>query len=148
MPLADIIEKDQTLYTPSAQEIANSPQEHEDKFRFHVVTYVPIKDIESKWQATLGHLLKGKPATGLIYADTGYGKTSTGASLWHFAESKGVVTVPPFRWNSLADLLTATHGWVRYRLKDKRPDLIPVLEEEYRSVIAVGEEVFSATYEL
>ena len=143
MPLADIIEKDQTLYTPSAQEITDSPQEYEDKFRFHVATYVPIKDIESKWQATLGNLLKGKPATGLIYADTGYGKTSTGASLWHFAESKGIVTVPPFRWNSFADLLTATHGWVRYRLKDTRPDLIPDLDEKYRAVIAIGEEVLA-----
>ena len=141
MPLSDIIEKDQRLYTPSAQEIADSPQEHEDKFRFHIATYVPIKDIESKWQATLGNLLKGRSATGLIYADTGYGKTSTGASLWHFAESKGIVTVPPFRWNSFADLLTATHGWVRYRLEDTRPDLIPNLEEKYREVIAIGEEV-------
>lgn len=143
MSLADIIQKDQTLYTPSSQEIADSPQEHEDKFRFHVATYVPIKDIESRWQATIGNLLKGKSATGLIYADTGYGKTSTGASLWHFAESKGIVTVPPFRWNSLADLLTATHGWVRYRLKDTRPDLIPDLEEKYRAVIAIGEEVLA-----
>ena len=143
MPLADIIEKDQTLYTPSAQEIGDSPQEHEDKFRFHVATYVPIKDIESKWQATLENLLKGKPATGLIYADTGYGKTSTGASLWHFAESKGVVTVPPFRWNSFADLLTATHGWVCYRLKDTRPDLIPALEKKYSDAIAIGEEVLA-----
>lgn len=143
MPLSDIIEKDQTLYTPSAQEIADSPQEYEDKFRFHVATYVPIKDIESKWQTTLGNLLKGRSATGLIYADTGYGKTSTGASLWHFAESKGVVTVPPFRWNSFVDLLTATHGWVRYRLKDTRPDLIPDLDEKYRAVIAIGEEVLA-----
>ena len=143
MSLADIIEKDQTLYTPSAQEIADSPQEHEDKFRFHVATYVPIKDIESKWQATLENLLKGKPATGLIYADTGYGKTSTGASLWHFAESKRVVTVPPFRWNSFADLLTATHGWVCYRLKDTRPDLIPALEKKYSDAIAIGEEILA-----
>ena len=143
MPLADIIEKDQTLYTPSAQEIADSPREYEDKFRFHVATYVPIMDIESKWQATLGNLLKGRSATGLIYADTGYGKTSTGASFWHFAESKGVVTVPPFRWNTFADLLTATHGWVRYRLKDTRRDLIPDLEEKYRAVIAIGEEVLA-----
>ncbi|MDE0397486.1 MAG: hypothetical protein OXL96_06775 [Candidatus Poribacteria bacterium] len=143
MPLADIIEKDQTLYTPSSQELADSPQEYADKFRFHVATYVTIKDIESKWEATVGNLLKGRSATGLIYADTGYGKTSTGASLWHFAESKGVVTVPPFRWNSFADLLTATHGWVRYRLEDTRPDLIPNLEEKYRKVIAIGEKVLA-----
>ena len=120
-----------------------SPEEQESKFKFHVATYVAIADMENRWNATVDNLLKGKSATGLIYADTGYGKTSTGASLWNYAELKGLVAVPPFRWDSLTDMLTATHGWVCYRLKDRRQDLISVLGEKYRSVVAVGEEALA-----
>ena len=143
MPLEDIIQKERIIYTPLAQEIADSPEEQEVKFKFHVATYVALADMESRWNATLDNLLNGKPATGLIYADTGYGKTSTGASLWHYAEEKGLMAVPPFMWNSLADVLTATHGWVRYRLKDRQPELIQNLEEKYRAVVAVGEETLA-----
>lgn len=143
MSLGDIIQKQEIVYTPLAQEIAHFPEEQESKFKFHVTTYVTIADIENRWNATVDNLLKGKSATGLIYADTGYGKTSTGASLWNYAESKGFVAVPPFRWDSLSDMLTATHGWVCYRLKDKRQDLISALEEKYRSVVSVGEEVLA-----
>ena len=143
MPLADIMQKEPIIYTPLAKEVADSPEEQEKKFKFHVATYVAIADIENRWNATLDNLLSGKSATGWIYADTGYGKTSTGASLWNYAESKGIVAVPPFRWDSLADMLTATHGWVSYRLKHVRPELIPNLEQKYRSVIAIGEEVLA-----
>ena len=140
MALEDIIQKERIISTPLAQDIADSPEEQERKFKLHVDTYVAIADIKSRWDAILNNLLKGKSATGLIYADTGYGKTSTGASLWDYAESKGIVAVPPFIWNSLADLLTATHGWVRYRLKHTHPEFIPDLEEKFRLVVAVGEE--------
>ena len=143
MPLEDIIQKERTIYTPSAQEIADSPEEQEVKFKFHVATYVALADMENRWNATLDNLLDGKPATGLIYADTGYGKTSTGASLWNYAEEKRLIAVPPFMWNSLADLLTATHGWIRYRLKNTRPEFIQNLEEKYRTVVAVGEETLA-----
>ena len=141
MALADIIQKERTIYTPLAQEVADSPDEQEQKFKFHLNTYVAIADVKSRWDALLNNLLKGQSATGLIYADTGYGKTSTGASLWNYAEDKGIVAVPPFIWNSLEDLLTATHGWVRYRLKHTRPDFIPDLEKKYEAVVAVGEDV-------
>ena len=121
--------------------MAKVPHEQEEKFKFHVETYVAIANVKSRWDAILNNLLNRKSATGLIYADTGYGKTSTGVSLWNYAEEKGIVAVPPFIWNSLADLLIATHGWICYRLKHTRPELIPNLEEKYEAVIAVGEEV-------
>lgn len=141
MPLADIINKEPTITTPFSTDVANSPEEWEHKFQFHVATYVAIADVESRWDAILNNLLKGQSATGLIYADTGYGKTSTGASLWKYAEANDIVTVPPFIWNSLADMLTATHGWVCYRLKATRPELISDLEQKHRAVVNVDEEI-------
>ncbi len=143
MPLADIIDKEPTIATPSANDVASAPEEWERKFQYHVATYIAIADVESRWAAILNNLLKGQSTTGLIYADTGYGKTSTGASLWKYAEAQGVVAVPPFIWNSLADMLTATHGWVCYRLKSTRPELIPNLEQKHRAVVQVDEEVLA-----
>lgn len=143
MPLADIIDKAPTIATPSANDLASAPEEWESKFQYHIATYVAIADVESRWDAILNNLLKGQSATGLIYADTGYGKTSTGASLWKYAEAQDIVTVPPFIWNSLADMLTATHGWVCYRLKATHPDLISNLEQKHQAVVEVDEEVLA-----
>ena len=143
MSLSNIIDKEPTIATPSANDLANAPEEWQRKFQFHVDTYVAIADVTNRWDAILNNLLKGRSATGLIYADTGYGKTSTGASLWRSAEEKRIVAVPPFIWDSLADMLTATHGWVRYRLKSTMPDLIRDLDQKHQSVVAVGEEVLA-----
>lgn len=143
MPLSTIIDKEPTIATPSANDLANAPEEWQRKFQFHVDTYVAIADVTNRWDAILNNLLKGRSATGLIYADTGYGKTSTGASLWRSAEEKRIVAVPPFIWDSLADMLTATHGWVCYRLKSTMPDLIRDLDQKHQSVVAVGEEALA-----
>ena len=99
MPLEHIIQKDPLITTPSAQDIADSPESWEARFKFHVSTYFAIPEVEKKWKRILKNLLNGQSATGLIYADTGYGKTSTGASLWNLAEGEGIVTVPPFIWS-------------------------------------------------
>ncbi len=140
MPLSDIISKEPIIATPSAQDLANSPEEWKNRFDFHVATYVAMPDIETRWNAILSNLKKKRSATGLIYADTGYGKTSTAVSLWKSAEENEIVAVPPFIWNSLADMLTATHGWVCYRLSETRPDLIPDLEEKRRTVVEIDEK--------
>ena len=144
MPLKDIIEKERIIHTPSAQDLAKSPKDWGNRFRYHVSTYIVLEDIKRKWDAILDNLLnKSRSATGLIYADTGYGKTATGASLWQYAESKGLVAVPPFRWDSLADMLTATHGWVCHCLANRRQDLIADLEQKHQEVVAVDEETLA-----
>ena len=143
MSLEDIREKEPTIATPSAHQLADSPAEWESKFRFHVATYVTVADVHSRWSAILNNLLNHRSVTGLIYADKGYGKTSTGASLWQSAEAKQIVAVPPFAWNSLADMLTATHGWICYRLQPTMPELIPDLEKKHRAVVEVDEETLA-----
>ena len=140
MALEDIIQKRAVVDTPRASDLAARPDEWENRFLFHVSTHVAIADMTDKWDAILKNLLRGRSATGLIHADTGYGKTSTAAALWHYAENRDVVTVPPFAWNSIADMLIATHGWVCHRLKEKRPDLISDLDQQYKTLIASSNE--------
>ena len=130
MALDEIIQKRAVVDTPSATDLAARPDEWANRFQFHVSTHVAIADMTDKWDAILKNILRGRSATGLIHADTGYGKTSTAASFWYYAEQREIVTVPPFAWNSIADMLIATHGWVCHRLKVKRPDMIPDLEQQ------------------
>ena len=140
MALAEISQKSIVVDTPRASDLATRPAEWADRFQLHVSTHVAIADMTDKWDAILKNLLRGRSATGLIHADTGYGKTSTAAALWHYAEQREIVAVPPFVWNSIADMLIATHGWVCHRLKAKRPDLIPDLEQQYQTLIASSDE--------
>ena len=140
MALDEIIQKSAVVDTPRASDLAAKPDEWADRFQLHVSTHVAMADMTDKWDAILKNLLRGRSATGLIHADTGYGKTSTAAALWHYAENRDVVTVPPFAWNSIADMLTATHGWVRHRLKVKRPDLISDLEQQYKKLVESSDE--------
>ena len=143
MSLQDIHHKEPTIATPSAHELAAAPGVWENKFKFHVDTYVSVGNLETRWNAIIDNLLKNRSVTGLLYADKGYGKTSTGASLWQAAEGKQIVTVPPFVWGSLADMLTATHAWVCYRLQDTRSDLIPDVEQKHREIIEIDEETLA-----
>ncbi len=140
MALDEIIQKNVVVDTPSASDLAARPDEWANRFQFHVSTHVAIADMTDKWDAILKNILRGRSATGLIHADTGYGKTSTAASFWHYAEQRKIVTVPPFAWNSIADMLIATHGWVCHRLKMKRPDLIADLEQQYKTLIERSDE--------
>jgi hypothetical protein len=140
MGLEHIIQKSEIIDTPRAADLASSPEEWQQRFLTHVSTHVAIADLNDKWEKIIANLERGKSATGLIFAETGYGKTSTTAALWHYAEEKEIVAVPPFMWDSIADMLIATHGWVWYRLKSTRPDLLTELQQEYEKLIQIGFE--------
>ena len=143
MSLQEIHKKEPTVATPSVYDLAAAPEVWDRKFQFHSTTHVSIGNLDDRWDAIINNLLKNRSATGLIYADKGYGKTSTGIALWQAAEAKQIVTVPPFVWGSLADMLTATHAWVCYRLQDTRPELIPDIEQKHREIVEVDEETLA-----
>lgn len=131
MGLEQIIQKSEVIDTPRARDLADNPQEWQKRFLGHVATHVAMADLTDKWEKIIANLERGKSATGLIFAETGYGKTSTAASLWEYAEKREIVAVPPFMWDSIADMLVATHGWMCYKLKSARPDLITNLQQAY-----------------
>ncbi|MCY3723778.1 MAG: hypothetical protein OXG97_16275 [Candidatus Poribacteria bacterium] len=143
MSLHEIYKKEPTVATPSVYNLVAAPEMWDRKFHFHVSTHVSIGNLGNRWDAIINNLLKKRSVTGLIYADKGYGKTSTGISLWQAAEAKQIVTVPPFVWGSLADMLTATHAWVCYRLQDTRPEFIPDIEQKHREIVEVDEETLA-----
>ncbi len=143
MSLHEIYKKEPTVATPSVYNLVSAPEMWDRKFHFHVSTHISIGNLRNRWDAIINNLLKKRSVTGLIYADKGYGKTSTGISLWQAAEAKQIVTVPPFVWGSLADMLTATHAWICYRLQDTRPELIHDIEQKHREIVEVDEETLA-----
>lgn len=138
MSLETIITKQSVIETPTASDLAAAPQEYAERFAFHVETHVTVADLADKWDRMLRNLEQRKSVTGLIYADTGYGKTSTAAALWQYAEQRGFVAVPPFMWASMTDMLIAVYGWSRYRLATTRPDLIASLDQRYNDLMQSG----------
>ncbi len=138
MSLETIISKQTIIGTPTARDLAADPKEYAKQFAFHVETHVTVADLADKWERILHNLDQRRSVTGLIYADTGYGKTSTAAALWKYAEERGYVAVPPFMWSSMTDMLIAAHGWSKFRLQTRRPDLIGRLDEHYGRLMQSG----------
>jgi hypothetical protein len=71
---------------------------------------------------------------GYLTGEYGYGKTSTALHVWQSAEEANLVAVPPFQMLHLADLITAAHGWLRYRLTARNPKLALELDELHQQV--------------
>lgn len=141
-----VLNKNEIVSTHIAQDLLNHPELVEDGYKRHVRTYIPIsrtadaEDSVDRFAARLFRAIKERKAPrGYLTARYGYGKTSTAVHLWSTAEQDhNLVAVPPFSLTSLRDLVTATHGWVRYRIAQRQPALLPQLEGLYQTVLNIG----------
>lgn len=134
-----ILKKQEVVPTVSANDLVQNPEAVEADYERHVRTYVPISRVAEGDEETLSvqdfekRIIKTvrdrRAPRGYLTAEYGYGKTSTALYLWQRAERDGLVVVPPFQMLHLHDLITATYGWLRYKLSIRKPDLIPELEE-------------------
>lgn len=127
--LQAILEKQVVLSTVSAHDLQMRPQKIESDYLKHVETFISMGDIEAYGERLADQVIKGKTPKGMIVAPYGYGKTSTLAFLWSKCEQRKLIAVPPFICAELTDILTATYGWVRYRLEQREPGLVGKLDE-------------------
>lgn len=141
-----VLNKNEIVSTHIAQDMIDHPELVEDGYRRHVRTYIPISrtaDAEDSVERFANRLFRAikerKAPRGYLTARYGYGKTSTAVHLWHTAEEgQNLVAVPPFTLTSLRDLITATHGWVRYRIAQRHPALVSELDGLYQRVLDIG----------
>jgi hypothetical protein len=141
-----ILKKQEVVPTVSADDLVNHPQAVESDYERHVRTYVPISRVAEGDEETLSvqdfekrvitAVREKRAPRGYLTAEYGYGKTSTALYLWQRAERDGLVVVPPFQMLHLQDLITATYGWLRYKLSVRNPGLIPELEELHQATTA------------
>lgn len=138
-----ILNKQEVVPTVSASDLLYYAERVEDDYNRHVRTYVPINraaegregtlSVEAFEQKIIKAVKNAKAPRGYLTAEYGYGKTSTALYLWKRAEEENLIVVPPFQMLHLPDLVTAIHGWTRYRLSVHSPNLVPYLDELYHN---------------
>jgi len=134
MSLKEIIRKDPIITTISVQVLRDKPAFCGERYGRHYATYVSIPEVRERWDRVVNRLSSGRPVLGAVYAPYGYGKTGAAIELWSVSQDADVVTIPPFMCTMVNDILEATHSWVRYKIKERRPELVEELEEIYRDV--------------
>jgi len=134
MSLKDIIRKDPIITTISVQFLRDNPAVCEERYGRHYATYVSIPEICERWERVVKRISSGRPVLGAVYAPYGYGKTGAAIELWSVCQEADIISVPPFMCTMVNDILEATHSWVSYKLKQRRPEYVDELEEIYRKV--------------
>jgi hypothetical protein len=137
-----VLKKEPIIATWTAQDILERPDTVRENYLQHVRSFVIIGKVNSSvdegqytitdYEKRLLKLVKDKGAAkGYITADYGYGKTSTAVFIWKQCEQAEVVAVPPFQIQKLDHLISATYGWVRFKLEHSYPHLVTEAKQIY-----------------
>lgn len=129
--LRDILEKKQVVSTKFAEQLLSEPQEVEHAYLAHYHTHVPLGDTDDFVKRLTDKTKQAKTPKGAIVAPWGYGKTSTLIFTWKACEDNHLVAVPPFICSSLQDILTATYGWLRFRIGGELADELESVYNQY-----------------
>lgn len=114
--LRDILAKQPVVNTKLAEQLLTEPQEVERAYLEHYHTHVPLGDTDAFVKRLSERTRQAKTSKGAVVAPWGYGKTSTLIFTWKACEDQHLLAVPPFVCSSWQDILTATYGWLRFRL--------------------------------
>ena len=79
---------------------------HETYSRYHAEseTFVVVPDIHKYQNQFVATVLDKQTTLACLVAPFGYGKTSTAISIWNACEKAGILAVPPFSCNSIAEM--------------------------------------------
>lgn len=142
-----VLKKEEVIPTVSASDLRSRSEQVEHTYKRHVRTYIPInraaggvegngvRNVDSFEKKVIKDIKEARAPRGYLTAEYGYGKTSTALYLWQRAEIANLIAVPPFQLLQLSDLITALYGWVRYRLNERAPVLIPELDALHEQAI-------------
>jgi len=146
-----LLSKEPIIATWTAQDLLERPETVRESYLKHVRSFVMIgrgaratdsdQPTISEYEKRLIKLVKENGAAkGYITAEYGYGKTSTSAFIWNRCEQSEIVAVPPFQIQKLEHLLSATYGWVRFKLANSAPQLLKQAEQLYQDSVKRGIE--------
>lgn len=156
--LQAVLDKEEIVSTPLANDLLDQPARVADIFRRHVRTYIPFARQATKGEHGISvaeferHIIRevraGGAVRGYLTGEYGYGKTSTALYLWDRAQSANLLCVPPFKLQNLKDLVIASYGWIRYELSQIRSDLMSKAEHIYNTVIDRSAETLATRYHI
>lgn len=142
-----ILDKKPVIGTWTAQDLVERPGMVRGNYLKHFRSFVPLGRLSGSSseedQPTVGEYEKRMirmvnekgAAKGYITAEYGYGKTSTAIFVWQRCENAGILAVPPFQIQQLHHLISATYGWVHFKLEESYPHLVVKAEQIYRRYI-------------
>lgn len=130
--LHPILTKESILKTANASELKHAPQDVLQRYQTYALTHVPLGDT-GKQLANLQRVVADNKtcAIGTIVGPYGYGKTSTAVHLWNELRERQIVSVPPFLWVNLQELVDAVYYWVRFEFEQGPAVYIAPLEALY-----------------
>lgn len=116
--------------TVKADDLSQQPEVVRNSYEFIASLFYPFESIKRDLREPLLRRLKdSKPVIGYVSGEYGYGKTATMIWLWRECEANDIVAVPPFLFYGWDELTKATAAWLKFRLKEKRPDLADKADE-------------------
>ena len=141
-----ILDKNPVIATWTAQDLLERPAMVRGNYLKHARSFVPLGRLSGsseedqltieEYEKRLIKLVKEKGAAkGYITADYGYGKTSTAIFVWQRCEQAEILAVPPFQIQQLHHLISATYGWVRFKLAGSYPQMVAEAEQIYHRYI-------------
>jgi len=132
--LKPILNKESILKTANARELQQSPEDVLQRYTTYALTHVPLGDT-SKQLANLQRVIieNKKCAVGTVVGPYGYGKTSTAVHLWSEIRGQKILSVPPFLWTNLNELMDAVYNWIHYEFSQGPKAFVPQLESVYKN---------------
>ncbi|HEX29661.1 TPA: hypothetical protein ENG04_06235 [Candidatus Poribacteria bacterium] len=117
--------------TARADDLERQPEAVRTRYEPYAASYFVIEAVKRVEQRLINELRAGRPVTGYLSAEFGYGKTATAVYLWKRCLDSGLVAVPPFLFRQLKDIMQATKGWLEYQLRHTQPVMVAELREVY-----------------
>lgn len=132
--LSPILNKESILKTANARELAQAPQDVLSRYLGYALTHVALGDTTKQLNNLERVVAVNKTcAVGTIVGPYGYGKTSTAVHLWSELRDKNILSVPPFLWTNLPELMDAVYYWIRFEFSQGAKAFIEPLDGLYAS---------------
>lgn len=88
------------------------------RYRSESETFVVAPEIHRYQNQFVSTILDNQTTLACLVAPFGYGKTSTAISIWNACEQAGILAVPPFSCNSVAEMGQSIATALIYRLEE------------------------------
>lgn len=138
-----LLNKEAIIYTYSAKEVRDQPDEVERVYAKYARTHVALGDT-TKYVDIMRQYVSGtfkKAFVGGVNGDYGHGKTSFLVHTWHECVRQGILCVPPFKMNRMSECVETVAEWVAYSLQNGHKELSEkarALGREYRALTLEG----------
>lgn len=132
MKLRHIFNKESILKTANARELGQAPQDVLERYRNYALTHVPLGDTTKQLKNLARVLIENQHcAVGAIVGRYGYGKTSTAVHLWNELREQNILSIPPFLWANLSELMDAVYHWLKFEFSQGPKAFIEPLDTLY-----------------